>query len=129
MPTAGAEDDGTRWLSVYGGSFATRTQPPRVPGRERLALLVADSAVDGGRRALELPRVGGGEEGGRSALELNGVEDGDRRVSWDSWTQQGLLRPGGVRGVRRQPSVVCSLLRCDAAHVFCRWSLCARGSQ
>ena len=66
-------------MSVYGGSFATRTQPPRVPGRERLALLEADSAVEGGRRALELPRVGGGEEGGRSALELNGVEDGDRR--------------------------------------------------
>ena len=64
---------------MYGGSFATRTQPPRVPGRERLALLEADSAVEGGRRALELPRVGGGEEGGRSALELNGVEDGDRR--------------------------------------------------
>ena len=27
---AGAEDDGTRWLSVYGGSFATRTQPPPI---------------------------------------------------------------------------------------------------
>ena len=94
--------------------------------------MVADSAVEGGRRALELPRVGG-RVGWKQCTGAQWRRGWRQGASWSSWTAAGSCygtASGGIHGVRRQPSVNCALFsRCRRSSRFLSLvSLCSRQS-